>query len=308
MAGRRLLYLTVLAVSIVFYLSYQEWFAWFVLLIILLLPLFSFVISLPAMLTFTAQPEGPAALTMGDSGDVWLMGQCGWPVPPFKGRVKLRHIQSGQILRYRSGGNLPTDHCGGIAVTGERVWVYDYLGLIGIPVRRSQGRTVLVRPKIAQMEAPNDLNRYLARSWRPKPGGGYAENHDIRLYRPGDSLNQVHWKLTAKTGKLMIREPMEPMRGAAALTMDIKGDADALDIRFGQLLWMGRHLLEQGLVFELRVLTGDGTVVKKITGEEELLHQLDALLGCRPVEDGSVKNQQIHAGWHYHIGGGTDET
>ena len=193
MAGRRLLYLTVLAVSIVFFLSYQEWFAWFVLLIILLLPLFSFVISLPAMLTFTAQPEGPAVLTMGDNGDVWLMGQCSLPVPPFKGRVKLRHIQSGQILRNRSGGNLPTDHCGGIAVTGERVWVYDYLGLIGIPVRRSQGRTVLVRPKIAQMKAPNDLNRYLARSWRPKPGGGYAENHDIRLYRPGDSLNQVHW-------------------------------------------------------------------------------------------------------------------
>ena len=69
MAGRRLLYLTVLAVSIVFYLSYQEWFAWFVLLIILLLPLFSFVISLPAMLTFTAQPEGPAVLTMGDNGE-----------------------------------------------------------------------------------------------------------------------------------------------------------------------------------------------------------------------------------------------
>ena len=304
MAGRRLLYLTVLAVSIVFYLSYQEWFAWFVLLIILLLPLFSFVISLPAMLTFTAQPEGPAALTMGDSGDVWLMGQCGWPVPPFKGRVKLRHIQSGQILHYRSGGSLPTDHCGGIAVTGERVWVYDYLGLIGIPVRRSQGRTVLVRPKIAQMKAPNDLNRYLARSWRPKPGGGYAENHDIRLYRPGDSLNQVHWKLSAKTGQLILREPMEPIRERLVLTMDLHGD---IDRSCGHLLWLSRNLLAQDLAHEIRCLTGDGVIIHDVTDENKLMTAMDDLL-CHPMAPGgTLRDRVTGAVWQYHIGGDADE-
>lgn len=307
MAGRRLLYLTVLAVSIVFYLSYQEWFAWFVLLIILLLPLFSFVISLPAMLTFTAQPEGPAALTMCDSGDVWLMGQCGWPVPPFKGRVKLRHIQSGQILHYRSGGSLPTDHCGGIAVTGERVWVYDYLGLIGIPVRRSQGRTVLVRPKIAQMKAPNDLNRYLARSWRPKPGGGYAENHDIRLYRPGDSLNQVHWKLTAKTGKLMLREPLQPNRGLILLTMNLRGSPEILDRKFGKLLFLGNYLLETGISFELRVLSAEGIHTYPIQTDTDLNNSIDHLLTLGCAAEGDIRHREFAASWLHHIGGEQDE-
>ena len=307
MAGRRLLYLTVLAVSIVFYLSYQEWFAWFVLLIILLLPLFSFVISLPAMLTFTAQPEGPAALTMGDSGDVWLMGQCGWPVPPFKGRVKLRHIQSGQILRYRSGGNLPTDHCGGIAVTGEKVWVYDYLGLIGIPVRRSQGRTVLVRPKIAQMEAPDDLNRYLARSWRPKPGGGYAENHDIRLYRPGDSLNQVHWKLTAKTGKLMLREPLQPNRGLILLTMNLRGSPEILDRKCGKLLFLGNYLLEMGISFELRVFSAEGIHTYPIQTKLDLDNSIDHLLTLGCAVEGDIRHRDFAASWLHHIGGEQDE-
>ena len=303
MAGRRLLYLTVLAVSIVFYLSYQEWFAWFVLLIILLLPLFSFVISLPAMLTFTAQPEGPAALTMGDSGDVWLMGQCGWPVPPFKGRVKLRHIQSGQILRYRSGGSLPTDHCGGIAVTGEKVWVYDYLGLIGIPVRRSQGKTVLVRPQMAQMEAPNDLNRYLARSWRPKPGGGYAENHDIRLYRPGDSLNQVHWKLTAKTGKLMLREPLQPNRGLILLTMNLRGSPEILDRKFGKLLFLGNYLLEMGISFELRVFSAEGIHTYPIQTKLDLDNSIDHLLTLGCAVEGDIRHREFAASWLHHIGG-----
>lgn len=307
MAARRLLYLSVLAVSIVFYLAYQEWFAWFVLLIILLLPWFSLAVSLPAMLTFTAQPEGPAALTVGDAADVWLMGQSSFPVPPFKGRIRLRGIQSGQLWRYRSGGSLPTDHCGGIAVTGERVRVYDYLGLIGIPVRRSKDKTVLVRPLVTQMEAPPDLNRYLARSWRPKPGGGYAENHDIRLYRPGDSLNQVHWKLTAKTGKLMLREPLQPNRGLMLLTMNLRGNPEILDRKFGKLLFLGNYLLEMGISFQVRVLTAEGIQTYAIQTDLDIKNCVDTLLshGCAP--EGDIRHREFAASWLHHIGGDGDE-
>lgn len=307
MAARRLIYLTVLSVCVIFYLSYQEWFGWFVLLLILLLPLFSLVISLPAMLSFTAQPEGPVTLTMGDSGDIWLMGQCSLPVPPFKGRLRLRGIQSGEQWRYRSGGNLPTEHCGGITVTAEKVWVYDYLGLIGIPVRRSQGKTVLVRPKKAEMEAPTDLNRYLARSWRPKPGGGYAENHDIRLYRPGDSLNQVHWKLTAKTGKWMLREPLQPNRGLMLLTMNLRGNPEILDRKFGGLLFLGNYLLELGIPFELRVLSADGIHTYSVLTDPDLENSVDELLTFGCAAEGDIRHRDFAASWLHHIGGEQDE-
>ena len=307
MAVRRSLYLTVLSVSVIFYLAYQEWFAWFVLLVILLLPLLSLAVSLPAMLSFTAQPEGAVTLTMGDSGDVWLMGQCNLPVPPFKGKIRLKNIQSGEQWRYRSGGNLPTEHCGGIAVTTEKVWVYDYLGLIGIPVRRSQGKTVLVRPKAAQMEAPTDLNRYLARSWRPKPGGGYGENHDIRLYRPGDSLNQVHWKLTAKTGKLMLREPLQPNRGLMLLTMNLRGTPEILDQKFGKLLFLGNYLLELGISFELRVLSGDGIHTYPIQTDLDLKSSVDELLTFGCAAEGDIRHRDFAASWLHHIGGEQDE-
>ena len=301
------MYLTVLSVCVIFYLSYQEWFGWFVLLLILLLPLFSLVISLPAMLSFTAQPEGPVTLTMGDSGDIWLMGQCSLPVPPFKGRLRLRGIQSGEQWRYRSGGNLPTEHCGGITVTAEKVWVYDYLGLIGIPVRRSQGKTVLVRPKKAEMEAPTDLNRYLARSWRPKPGGGYAENHDIRLYRPGDSLNQVHWKLTAKTGKWMLREPLQPNRGLMLLTMNLRGNPEILDSKFSELLFLGNYLLELGIPFELRVLSADGIHTYSVLTDPDLENSVDELLTFGCAAEGDIRHRDFAASWLHHIGGEQDE-
>lgn len=307
MAGRRLLYLTVLLVSAVFYTAYQEWFAWFVLLIVLGLPWFSLLVSLPGMLNFSAVPEGPEAVDLSAEADVWLMGQCAWPVPPFKGRLLLRSIMTGEQRRYRAGGVLPTEHCGGIDVTAEGVWVYDYLGLIGIPVRRKEGRTVLVRPLSVEMEAPPDLNRYLARSWRPKVGGGYAENHDLRLYRPGDSLNQVHWKLTAKTGKLMLREPLQPNRGLMLLTMNLRGTPEELDRKFGRLLWLGNYLLEQGVPFETRVLTAEGIQSCAVHTDLDLKRCVDGLLVCGCIAEGDIRRREYTASWQYHIGGDRDE-
>ena len=32
--------------------------------------------------------------------------------------------------------------------------------------------------------------------------------YDLRPYRAGDSLKQIHWKLTARVGELTVREPL----------------------------------------------------------------------------------------------------
>ena len=307
MAGRRLMYLAALTAGTVFYLAYQEWLAWFILILLLLLPWFSLAVSLSAMLSFSAEPEAPAEVDMGIPAEVWLVGQCRLPVPPFKGRIRLRNLQTGASRRYRSGGPLPTEHCGGYSVTAERVWVYDYLGLIGIPARKKAGNTAIVRPLTAKMEAPPDLSRYLARSWRPKPGGGYAENHDMRLYRPGDSLNQVHWKLTAKTGKLMLREPLQPNRGLMLLTVNLRGTPEELDRKFGRLLYLGSHLLEQGLAFQVCALTAEGLQTHAVQTELDLKKCVSTLLTHGCVTDGDIRHREFSASWVHHIGGDRDE-
>ena len=92
----------------------------------------------------------------------------------------------------------------------------------------------------------------------------------MRLYRPGDSLNQVHWKLTAKTGKLVVREALEPQLGRMLLTMNLRGNPDILDRKFAELLWMGRHLTELGMRFEIHALTGFGVWMRTVTSEPEL--------------------------------------
>lgn len=308
MAERRLVYLTCLAACGVFYIAYGEWFSYLALCCVAGLPWLSLILSLPAILRFQAAAGGPNQLTVGTQAQVWLLGSCALPMPPFRGKLRLRHCITGETRRYRQAGDLPTEHCGGITVTLEKLKVCDYLGLFAFPVRKKMPKTLRIYPKAVPMEQLPELERYLAQAWRPKFGGGYAENHELRLYRPGDNLNQVHWKLTAKTGKLILREPMEPARGTALLTMNLRGTPEELDRKLGRLLWLGNHLLEQGVSFEVRVLGGDGVHSLTVAGEQALSRAMDTLLCTPAAVEGDIRNRDHLAAWHCHIGGDPDET
>ena len=306
MAARRFVYGAAVLGSLTFYIAYSQWLSWIVLLAVLGLPWLSLLLSLPAIWDTHAAPSGPAALTMGADGSLSLSGSSRFPMPPFRGKLRLECCLTGEFRRYKSGCVVPTAHCGGFTATVEKARICDYLGLFAFPVRRVQAHTVLVRPDPVRLPEPPDLQRYIARSWNPKFGGGYAENHELRLYRPGDSLNQVHWKLTAKTGKLILREPMEPERGLLLLTMNLRGDPEVLDRKFGRLLYLGRHLLEQNIQFELRVLTADGIRAFPVEEERQLDRAIDTLL-CARVCPGDIREQNYRASWKYHIGGEPDE-
>lgn len=306
MAARRLGYLAALSGCIVFYIAYGEWFSWLLLVLMVLLPWLSLLLSLPGMLSFRVTLEGAENLPLGIPGELWLRGSSRFPVPPYRGRIRLRRCFDGMELRRESGEGIPTEHCGGWVATGDKLRIFDYMGLFSLPVKPPEPKTVIVRPVPVAIDPLPDLERHLARAWRPKFGGGYAENHELRPYRPGDNLNQIHWKLTAKAGKWMLREPMEPQRGRLLVTMELSGTPEEVDRKMGRLLWLGNLLLEKGLTFELRVLTGQGVLSEQITREEVLQKQLNRLLSSS-VADQSREFRDSTASWHCHIGGDRDE-
>lgn len=307
MAARRGLYLAALAGCGIFYIAYGQWLSWLLLLTVLALPWFSLLLSLPALLTFRAGPEGPAVLDMGAGGELWVVGRCTMPMPLFQGRIRLSHCITGESWYYADRADLLTAHCGGLTVTLDGLRVYDYLGLFSFRLRCRERRTLLIRPRPVPMKLNADLERIVPRAWKPKPGGGFGENHELRLYRPGDSLNQIHWKLTAKTGSLMIRQAMEPQEGLILLTMNLRGSNEELDRKFGRLLWLGNRLLRFGLPFELRCLTGEGLVSHRVATRAALRKAVDDLLCHSAAEEGDLQQTAI-AVWHCHIGGQADET
>lgn len=305
MAVRRLWYLVALLSCWVFYIAYGEWFSWLLLLLVLLLPWFSLVLSLPAIWQFSLSPAGPDAFPMGETGQLYLLGSCKLPMPPFRGRIRLTNCIDGERFLYAPEQGLSGIHCGGFIAKVEKARVSDYLGLFAFPVRKTQQKTVLIRPLPQKAELPQALHAVCG--WQPKFGGGFSENHELRLYRPGDSLNQVHWKLSAKTGKLILRQSMEPRRGLLLLTMTLRGTAEQRDRKFGRLLWVGQFLLEKDLPFTLRVLTGKGLLSFPIQHPSQLQKAVDTLLTTPESQDGSIRDRTFSAVWQYHIGGNCHE-
>ena len=302
-----MIYLATVIGCIIFYLAYQKWFAWFVLIGVLCLPIAALLMSLPAMIRIKLKAQRFSAAPMGESLPLPFSVHSKLPAPPYRYIIRVTKPVSGESWSLKEGELLPTQHCGKLICIPEKARVYDYLGLFRLKIQKKAPVSVTVLPEPVSMQNIPDLQRYMAASWRPKPGGGFSENHEMRQYRPGDNLNQVHWKLTAKTGEIIVREPMEPEKRRVLVEMELRGTPEELDRKFGQLIWLSNHLLEIGLMHELRVLTGGGIRNLSIESKLDLDSALDMLLGENAASE-EVQMESVSAAWYCKIGGGKDET
>ena len=307
MASRRIVYLASLVGCLVFYYFYREWLSWLLLMCILFLPVLSLVLSLPAILTARGILKVPDTIPLGQPCHAPMLLTCSMPVPPFRGRLRVTHAVTGRTWTFKSNQALPADVCGRLKIELVRARVYDYLGLFRQPVKKEPQAIVYIWPDSTPIARVPDFAVQPPRQWKPKHGGGFAENHDLRLYRPGDNLQQIHWKLSAKTGKLILREAMEPIHRPILLTLDLCGSGEELNHKLGRLLWLSELLCEKERIFDISALTGQGVLTWRVAGKEELKKAFTELLSAPAAESGTIKDISAPAGQLFHIGGEPDE-
>lgn len=306
MWGRRTAYLLTLLGSLVFYGFYKEWLSWIAMTTIFFLPILSLLISLPAMLTVKATLRCPQMVRMGMPARTAQHLECMFPIPPLKSRIRLHNSLSGESFLGEPGELIPTGHCGMMLVTYDELMVYDYLGLFKWRLRRPERTTVYILPKPVPGTYVPEVAGKAVSLWRPKRGGGFSENHDLRPYRPGDDLRNLHWKMSAKTGKLIYREPIEPVQNGYVLTLSLSGNGEELDRKLGRLLWVSTQLNAKQLEHEVRCRTGGGLVQFEVTDKDSLEAGLCRLLEG-PVTSAEEDPEHNDVLWSHHIGGDTDE-
>lgn len=316
MAKRRIIYLVFLAGVFVFHLYYFAWFSWYVLVLALALPIFSLLVSLPAI--FKARLEIFLTPSVSRGGKLYLSIHGGSNAPDIRFRLAIQEKMTGtmsynnvRLFGDRHEATIVPVHCGGLTCQVDRARAYDYLGLFSIPIRLPARSDALVMPvPEAPKELPN-LAFFKYRSYHPKNGGGFSEIHDMRDYCPGDSLRDIHWKLSVKTDRLIVREPQEPDKGLVLLTFDLQGPLDRLDSTLDQLMWLSNWLSDQEVEHQVRWLNPRSLeVCSQVIGRREDLEELLKDLLQKPIGANmpSISSMSFSGvSWRCHVGGRGDE-
>ena len=262
MIGRRIFYTLLLAGAALFFLFYEAWISLFALVLVLALPVVSLALSLPLARQLRLEllpPEGPV-VREGEAALILRMeSPRGLPVRRLTGRLTVRNALTGETWKrsifLRCDGSplevpfpLPTGHCGMLSFRVERLRMPDLLGLaaLSLPLSTPEGEVpVLPKHHPAGPIPPVLSSPGRSLGLRPKPGGGPAEDYDLRDYRPGDPMRTVHWKLSSKRDELVVREMLEPRRAPLVLTLDHFGAPQELDRTLDRLLALSLALLSR---------------------------------------------------------------
>ncbi len=189
-------------------------------------------------------------------------------------------------------------HCGLLEITVDSVWVSDYMGVCRKKLRGPFAvRHVSVLPRIYPVQQGTDLRQSGAREgWQDeiaaRAGSDTQEIFDTRIYQRGDTLRKIHWKLSAKTDELMVKEFSMPTDEAVRIAADTGGavtgiSAETMDRFLENTAAFAALCLEQGYPCELLWYQADERKIcsRRFEREEEMHGALEELLGVRPCDD-----------------------
>ena len=161
--------------------------------------------------------------------------------------VKKQKCRYWGVLQAEESLPLPSDRCGVISCSLGRVWAWDYMGIFALPVKRCDPAVYTVLPVPEKPKPVPELDQDSAITLRPKPGGGYSEEHELRTYRQGDPLNVIHWKLSSKLDEPIVREPQLMQRKRVTLSVTPQGSPKETESQLDQLLYLSTDLIEKGI-------------------------------------------------------------
>lgn len=108
----------------------------------------------------------------------------------------------------------------------EYVRIYDLIKLFSLKTKCNQRIEIMVEPKVYELlkkEVPQNPFVYVDQdlSIRNKKGDDPSEIFSIREYQEGDKLHKIHWKLSYKQQKLMVKEYVDPLFSSAAILLEL---------------------------------------------------------------------------------------
>ena len=146
---------------------------------------------------------------------------------------------------------------------------------------------VVVYPAVRPID-PDARRRLAAGGASIRRRGRGVELYNLRDYRAGDEPRMIHWRSSAKTGGLIVRELEADTTVDTRIVLEGRGrDAARLEAGLSEAASLAEHLLRHGGAVEL---SGPGVHVRLGRGRDHRRRVLTALalFDPRDVADGKV--------------------
>jgi len=183
---------------------------------------------------------------------------------------------------------LTTARCGRITISAQRAYAMGLLGIFPWRLTLSARCRITILPDTFDPELNIAVSEALcldSDAYAPdRPGSDPAEPFQLREYVPGDSLRQIHWKLSSKLDRTIIRENSLPVTRSLLVFWDKTGAAaaDDMDAQAEVFSSVCQALCQQGYLFTLGWTGPEQAEYIAISTMEELLQALPMVLREKP--------------------------
>ena len=182
--------------------------------------------------------------------------------------------------------------CEMVTIECMKAGVIDYLGLFYIPKKIKKTSTVLVMPNLPQVDLIDKMSYVLNEEEgmiysQERPGDDATEIFAIREYVPGDNIRKIHWKLTTKSDKLMVKDFSLPIKENDTVIIDIfKSPKDVKDNRdelFDLFYGLVYSMTKRGYGFNACLYNGE-YVTMRIENQNDIYSLFGQVYNIVPYE------------------------
>ena len=141
-------------------------------------------------------------------------------VAPVSGIEKVYELLPGESVRYDT--TLICRYRGDYFVGIKEITIIDFFRLFKITYHVPEPLGASVLPRIIKLEGLKSAPDITKAAYKENPKQSSYFDSSVREYVPGDPLKGIHWKSTAKTGKLQSRITYGEQRQGISIFLDTK--------------------------------------------------------------------------------------
>lgn len=310
MLKNRIQYLILLAVLTGLYVFTNQYLPFILLLFFLILPAFSFIFLILSYAGVTVDFVIPSVIKKTEAGAIrfTLKNTSFFPVSGAVLHIVYRNDLTGKenrtktfcaIRNKKANGisfSVSDIHSGQISVILKKIDICDILCLFSMSKKVLCEKRSLIYPdtydvKIA-MENLGEISGDGERYSQTKKGQDVNEIFALRGYAPGDEIRRIHWKLSAKQNKLIVRDFGLSLNYPIFLLLETydsnreKSD-EALDACMITFVSISRSLIENGICHNIAWYdsVSEKLIVKEIESADELEAYLPDLLSVHSYNE-----------------------